>query len=128
MRNQALKELVGGLVAMLIGAALIAIVIACGGCASLETTAYRTIGGVSVTVDVAMTAWGDYVRAGKATPADEAKVKAAYEGYQRAMRAVHGAVRVYRVSRDGRGLQAALEAVASASGQVTGAVKQAGVP
>lgn len=66
------------------------------GCASLETTAYRTIGSAAVTVDTAMTGWGEVVRAGKATEAQQAKVRAAYNRYQQAMQVTHKLVDAYR--------------------------------
>lgn len=70
------------------------VVIGCsGGCANPERTAYQTTGVVVLSVDVAMNGWGDYVRAGKATPEDEAKVKAAYEKYQAIVRTQSAAVR-----------------------------------
>jgi hypothetical protein len=56
------------------------------GCSTPERTAYQATGTVAVTVDAAMLGWGDYVRAGRATPEDEALVKAAYQHYQAAMR------------------------------------------
>lgn len=63
-----------------------------GGCANPERTAYVSTGVVTITVDGAMNGWGDYVRAGKATPEDEAKVKAAYQKYQASIRALKAAV------------------------------------
>lgn len=57
-----------------------------GGCQNPERTAYQTTGVVVFSVDAAMNGWGDYVRAGKASAEDEAKVKAAYEKYQAIVR------------------------------------------
>ena len=68
------------------------------GCATLETTAYRGIGSVAVTVDTAMQAWGDAVRAGQVTPVQEAVVKDAYGKYQSAMRTAHAAMTAYKLS------------------------------
>jgi hypothetical protein len=50
---------------------------------------------VAVTVDAAMNGWGDYVRAGKATAADEEAVKSAYEKYQAAMRTARAITHSY---------------------------------
>lgn len=52
------------------------------GCTSTTGTLYKTENTVQTTVEVAMTAWGDYVAAHHPGPAAEAKVKAAYEKYQ----------------------------------------------
>jgi hypothetical protein len=59
------------------------------GCATFQTNTYKAIGTAAVAVDASMQAWGDYVRQGKATPAQEATVRAAYEKYQQAMRTAH---------------------------------------
>jgi len=56
------------------------------GCATFNTNAYKSIGTAAVAVDASMQAWGAYVRDGKATPAQEATVRAAYERYQQSMR------------------------------------------
>jgi hypothetical protein len=60
---------------------------------SSTTTAYRTFAGVKIGVETAMNVWADRVIAGKATAAQEAQVKAAYEAYQAAyVAAIHQAV------------------------------------
>jgi len=56
------------------------------GCKTPEQAAYRATGAVVISVDAAMKGWGDYVRAGMATVQDQAKVRAAYEKYQAAVR------------------------------------------
>lgn len=56
------------------------------GCQNPERTAYQSTGVVVLSVDAAMNGWGDYVRAGKASAEDEAKVKAAYLKYQEIVR------------------------------------------
>ena len=65
------------------------------GCTTYETGVYRTLGTVSVTVDQAMCAWGDWVQAGQTSPADEDQVKALYGQYQSAMRTAHAAELAY---------------------------------
>jgi len=56
------------------------------GCKSTpQQVAYQSAGTTIVTVDTAMTVWGDYVAAKHPGPAAEATVKAAYEKYQAAM-------------------------------------------
>jgi len=52
------------------------------GCATSKRVTVATI----TTVHQSMLAWRDYVAAGHATAADEARVKAAYERYQAAVR------------------------------------------
>lgn len=54
------------------------------GCKS-TSAAYKTAGSVAVTVDVAMTAWGNYVAANHPTAATEAQVKAAFDRYIQCM-------------------------------------------
>jgi hypothetical protein len=44
--------------------------------------AYRTVGVTVILVDFAMKTWADYVVAGNATPAQETRVRNAYEKYQ----------------------------------------------
>jgi hypothetical protein len=61
-------------------------------CKSPEQGAYRIVGSTVTLVDTTMNIWGDYVRAGKATDAQQAQVKALYETYQAAMRTVKAAV------------------------------------
>lgn len=56
------------------------------GCATPELAAYRTLGTTTVLVNAAMNGWGDYVRAGLATPDDQIRVRGAYEKYQASMR------------------------------------------
>lgn len=67
------------------------------GCANLETNAYKTIGATATLVDATMNGWGDYVRAGKASPQDETTVKAIYLKYQQSMRVAQAAVMSYRL-------------------------------
>jgi hypothetical protein len=81
-----------------------ALVVACK-TASPEVVAYRTIGSATVTVDVAMSGWGEWVKAhrGTATPvpaAQERQVKAAFETYQQALDVLHAAVVVYKTAKE----------------------------
>lgn len=81
------------LIAVLLMPSALVVTVGCsGGCANAERTAYVSTGVVIVTVDQAMNGWGDYVRAGKASAGDEAKVKAAYQKYQAAIFALEPAV------------------------------------
>jgi hypothetical protein len=54
------------------------------GCASAEKAAYQATSATAVTVDAAMTAYGDYLKAnpGALTDAQRAQVRAAYIRYQ----------------------------------------------
>ncbi len=54
------------------------------GCAGQTKVAYQVETGAQVTVETAMTAWGDYVKAHHPPASDELKVKLAYEKYQMA--------------------------------------------
>ena len=70
----------------------ITVLVVLTGCKTAEQTAYRGFGVTRTLVDTAMTAWGDYVRSGKATGADQVKVRALYEKYQAAMRVCRATV------------------------------------
>lgn len=61
------------------------------GCVRDRTT-FTTAGLTINTVDAAMNGWGDWVRAGKASPAQEAEVRKAYEGYLDSVRLFERAV------------------------------------
>lgn len=61
-------------------------------CGSPKLAAFRSVSAVAHTVDASMNAWGDWVRAGKATPDSEARVEAAYVKYQAAMAVVKSGV------------------------------------
>ncbi len=54
------------------------------GCKTANTAAYKGTGAVVVTVDAAMSAWGDYVSANHPSVDKEQKVKAAYDKYKAA--------------------------------------------
>lgn len=54
------------------------------GCANWKQAAYKGTGTVVITADAAMKAWAGYVASGQSKPEQEAKVKAAYEKYQKA--------------------------------------------
>lgn len=58
------------------------------GCKSANTTAYRATGAAVVTVDKAMTAWGEYVAKFHPPVEQEQRVKDAFEKYQTAASAV----------------------------------------
>jgi len=88
---------------------LVLMAFAATGCITLENNAFKVVGTTAHVVDAAMNGWGDYVRAGKATPADQATVKAAYEKYQQAMQTTHVAISAYQVSKDKTALNAALD-------------------
>lgn len=92
--------------------ALVVTVGCSGGCANAERTAYVSTGVVIVTVDKAMEGWGDYVRAGRATPEDEVKVKSAYQKYQAVVRTHKAAVLSAKGSPEGESaFNAALNAI-----------------
>jgi hypothetical protein len=58
------------------------------GCASANKTAYQAATVTQVTVQTALGAWNVYVGSGKATVAQEIKVRAAFNEWQKAMLAV----------------------------------------
>lgn len=64
------------------------------GCTSTSAAvAYRTIASVKLAVDTGMNVWADRVIDGKATPAQEAQVKAAFEKYTAAARSAAAVMR-----------------------------------
>ena len=65
------------------------------GCSSTNSAAYHATGTAVVTVDAAMTAWGDYVAKNHPGAAAEQKVKSAYETYQRSVSVVADAASGY---------------------------------
>ena len=95
-----------------------------GLCSSCVTTsdpeilAYRTIGTVAHTVDATMNGWGDWVRGGKATAGDQAKVKTAYQSFQSAMVATESAVVAYRNGTNKNMLEASIEVLQAAANAV----------
>lgn len=58
------------------------------GCQNAPNVAYKVTTGTYVTVDAAMTAWGDYVRIYKPSIAQEQQVASAYKAWQTASVAV----------------------------------------
>jgi hypothetical protein len=67
-----------------------------GGCGTTpQKVAYATAGTTVVTVDAAMSAWGDYVKAYHPPATQEAQVKAMYEHYQASMVVVVDANQLY---------------------------------
>jgi hypothetical protein len=69
-------------------------------CATFQDTAGKLLVSTALTVDAAMTGWGKWVRDGHATAGDEAKVRAAYEQYQRAMEMAKNAYIAYAATHD----------------------------
>lgn len=77
--------------------------------------AHSTTKIVAVSVDGAMSAWGDYVRAGFASTEDEDTVRKAYGAYQGAMRSLRLVVQNYYTGdKDRTDLDKALDAVDAA--------------
>lgn len=81
------------------------------GCASWEKNSYRTLATTSTMVDATMNAWGDYVRSGMATTADEDTVRKAYKKYQQAMATARVAVEVARAAESSQSKDAASKAL-----------------
>ncbi len=70
---------------MLAAMLVAAIALSLGGCSSAVDVTVKTVGTTEKTVDVAMSTWGAFVRDGKATADQEAKVRGGYEAYQKAL-------------------------------------------
>jgi phage tail protein X len=69
------------------------------GCATFETTAYRTLGTTAATVDTVMTAYADAYAAGQSTPAIDRKVDELWLEYRKATLASKIAVETYRAGK-----------------------------
>ncbi len=68
---------------------MVGVVVVLMGCATASSrfsaVAGKFLSSTALTVDAAMQGWASWVVAGKATPADEASVRAVYGNYQVAM-------------------------------------------
>jgi hypothetical protein len=72
----------------------LSLLIGCG-CGTPQRTTYNTESGIVLTVDSAMTAWGDYVAKNHPPVETELRVKAAYEKYQTCMAVAVDAARAW---------------------------------
>lgn len=93
------------------------------GCKNLETNTYKATGVVIISVDAAMKAWGDYVRAYQGTvrsvPLDNQRtVKAAYDKYYAAVQLERSAITAYKTGTDTNALIRVLGIVEGASAEV----------
>ena len=73
------------------------------GCADLPKNAYKATGTVVVTVDTAMTVWGDYVHVQHPPVEQELQVKAAFQKYQAAALVAIDAATAYSLATDSAG-------------------------
>lgn len=87
-------------------------------CSTLETNTYRTLGVITHTVDAAMNGFGDAVRAGKTTDAQQASVRSLYGQYQNALGIAEKAVSAYRVSSDKTALKQAISTLSAVSAEL----------
>lgn len=95
------------------------------GCQNPDRAAYVTAGTVITSVDSAMNAWGDFVRAGLSKPEQEVRVKDAYQKYQIATRTLRTVVRSYKNSpQDEARYETALRVVEAASADLISIVRQ----
>jgi hypothetical protein len=71
---------------LMLGCAVVTAPVTMTGCKTPpQVTAYNSMRGVAVTVDNAMRAYADLVVSGQVSDGDQARVKRAYEAYQRSM-------------------------------------------
>ena len=102
---------------------VIALVLVMAGCATPETSAYKTVAVIAQTVDSSRQAWNSYVAQGKATRDQVVAVHLAYVKYQSAMAVAEAAVITYKQNNATKGaLDAAMLAVSAASADVITAV------
>ncbi len=107
-----MKKLI--LMALLIAAPMLFTI----GCGSPVATAYKATAITVTTVDGAMNGWGDYVRAGKATANDQARVRAVYDKYRAALMIERDVVRAAVGNPDATAVTLAEQSLAAASGDV----------
>ena len=101
----------------------LALVFAVSGCATPETTAYKTTAVISQTVDSSRQAWNNYVSQGKATKDEVVAVHAAYSKYQAAMAIAEAALITYKQNNATKpALDSALAALAATSTEVITAI------
>lgn len=80
-----MKKLINGSILVIALLVPIGIITSCATSntpATVSTAHYRTIGTVKIAVDTGMKVWADRVIDGKTTPAQEAKVRAAFNTYR----------------------------------------------
>ncbi len=106
------------------------------GCKTANTAAYKGTGAVVVTVDAAMSAWGDYVSANHPPVEKELKVKAAFDKYKAAALVVTtaGAAHAKALATQGTdpasaqtALNAAIAISSAALGELIALLQQFGV-
>jgi hypothetical protein len=103
------------------------------GCASAPTAAYKAESATAVTVETAMTAWGDYVAAHHPPASEELAVKAAFERYQAAELLAIDATASYvslastNASASGSGLSVASAGAAQALSDLVSLLQSFGV-
>jgi len=106
------------------------------GCGSLNKTTYKVAQGSAITVDAAMTAWGNYVSVNHPSVATEQKVKAAYDTYVKSAIIVADAGIAYNrakevnspdVATQQAALQSALKAASDALNGLVDLLRQLGV-
>lgn len=89
------------------------------GCANLERNTFRGLSAVAITVEVAMTTWGDWVRSGKANDVDEETVRKLYGEYQTSMWIAHAGINAYRLNPDAAQLNKAMDAASGVAQDLT---------
>src|SRR5437870_8764850 len=98
------------------------------GCKSAEKVAYQATSTAQITVDAAMTAWGDWVGQGKATVDQERAVKSAYLKYQAAaVTVIDAAKSVSGSPTNAPAFNLAVTAASAALGDLVNLLKQFGV-
>lgn len=104
--------------------------IAVTGCKSVNQTAFRTVQSVDITADVAMRAWGVYVREGHPGVEAERRVESAFNAYlATAMFVADAGVALSKADNQSTRVQLdiALAAAAAALGNLTNLIAAFGV-
>lgn len=81
-------------------AAALAVAVLATACASMQTTAGRTLSSVALTADATMQGWAMWVAEGQATAQQQEQVKAAYVKYQASMKVAKAAYNTLALNGD----------------------------
>lgn len=115
-----MKKLINQTALILLGTAIL---LNCSCKSSPEVSAYKSTGVVVVTVDSAMKAWGDYVRAGLASVDSQLKVKATYDKYYLTVQAAKAVITVAKSNNSTNQVVNTVAIISSAGAEVIGLVE-----
>jgi hypothetical protein len=90
-----------------------------------EQVAYRTIGTIVHSVDGAMKGWGDWVRNGHASAAQQVQVQTSYERYQAVMRVARSVMGTVTTRPESQAyIESAVEAAQNAADELLAVISK----